>query len=331
VVTSLLDLALLGLNPERVRRILAGPPSAVRAIVGTGGVGSIPWPADGVEFVEGAASPDRLRVLPDAPPWLFVKGRIPEGPMVAVVGSRRATRYGLEIAAEIGRRLGSAGWPVVSGLALGVDAAAHQGCLEAGGRAVAVLGSGIDVWYPRKNRALGERILIEGGAVISEFGPGVTPEPWRFPFRNRIISGLASVVIVVEAAVRSGALITAHLAIGYGREVMAVPGDIDRSTSVGCNLLIRDGAHPITGLDDLVETIEFWLGPAPCASVRSEPGALGRLPATIDQIAQRRGVGTTDLMLEIMRMQSAGTIIVEEGVVRQPTTATRTGSHDYGR
>ncbi|MGF1667147.1 MAG: DNA-processing protein DprA, partial [Acidimicrobiia bacterium] len=262
-MSALLDLALLGSNPDRIRRLMLAGESAVRSEVASCRDPSTRWPVDGVRFLSADELPAGLTSLPDAPPWLFVRGAIPTGPAVAVVGSRRATRYGLELARRIGRTVGGSGWPVVSGLALGVDAAAHEGCLEVGGTALAVLGSGVDVWYPRSNRRLGERILESGGGIVSEFGPGITPEPWRFPFRNRIISGLASVVIVVEAAVRSGALITAHLAVAQGREVMAVPGDIDRATSVGCNLLIRDGAHPITTLDDLVETIEFWLGPAP--------------------------------------------------------------------
>jgi DNA processing protein len=205
---------------------------------------------------------------------------------------------------------------VVSGLALGIDAAAHEGCLEVGGSAVAVLGSGIDVWYPRSNRRLGERILESGGGVVSEFGPGIAPEPWRFPFRNRIISGLASVVIVVEAAVRSGALITAHVAVAQGREVMAVPGDIDRPTSAGCNLLIRDGAHPIATLDDLVESIEFWLGPAP-APLSKPSGLVALLPATIEELATKSGMEFVNVMVEVMGLQAAGAVHVVDGVVRE--------------
>lgn len=315
-MSALLDLAGLGLNPDRVRRLLAAGGEAIDGEVG--GRVSPPLP-DGVSFVTGSALPVRLAALPDAPPWLFVKGSLPDVASVAVVGSRRATAYGLELAREIGRRVGAAGWPVVSGLALGIDAAAHEGCLAAGGTAVAVLGSGIDVWYPRTNRRLGERILETGGAVVSEFGPGIGPEPWRFPFRNRIISGLSTVVVVVEAAVRSGALITAHVAAAQGREVMAVPGDITRVTSAGCNLLIRDGAHPIASLDDVVETIEFWLGPAPNHTTEPEVvDGLGVLPASLDELVERTGAAPGELMMRLVTLQAAGQIVLEAGMVRAP-------------
>ncbi|MDH5294323.1 MAG: DNA-protecting protein DprA, partial [Acidimicrobiia bacterium] len=201
-------------------------------------------------------------------------------------------------------------WPVVSGLALGVDGAAHEGALESGGTAVAVLGSGIDVWYPRRNRGLGERIVADGGAVVSEFGPGVEPEAWRFPYRNRIIAGLSSVVIVVEAAVRSGALITAGQALAQGRDVWAVPGDITRTTSRGCNMLIRDGAHPIQDLDDLVSDLELIMGPAPAGSV---PPA-GSMPATVEEFIGDRPVA--EAMLELARLQATGSVVVTEGVLR---------------
>lgn len=313
-MNALLDLASLGLNPDRVRRLLAGGGEAVDDEVA--GRAAPPLP-EGVSFVTGSGIPVRLAALPDAPPWLFVKGSLPDVASVAVVGSRRATAYGLELAAEIGRRIGAAGWPVVSGLALGIDGAAHEGCLAAGGTAVAVLGSGIDVWYPRTNRRLGERILEGGGAVVSEFGPGIGPEPWRFPFRNRIISGLSTVVIVVEAAVRSGALITAHVAAAQGREVMAVPGDITRVTSAGCNLLIRDGAHPIASLDDVVETIEFWLGPAPNhTTALTVIEGLGPLPATLDELVARTGSTPAELMIRLLNLQAAGSVVVEAGLVR---------------
>jgi DNA processing protein len=315
-VSSLLDLALLGSNPDRVRRLMLAGEGAIRSEIASCRDPVTPWPIEGVRFLAGQALPSHLTSLPDAPPWLFVRGSIPSGPAVAVVGSRRATRYGLELARRIGRTVGGSGWPVISGLALGVDAAAHEGCLEVGGTAVAVLGSGIDVWYPRSNRRLGERIVESGGGIVSEFGPGIAPEPWRFPFRNRIISGLASVVIVVEAAVRSGALITAHLAVAHGREVMAVPGDIDRLTSAGCNLLIRDGAHPITALDDLIETLEFWLGPAP-AQLSKGSGLSGLLPATVEELAMASGSSIAEVMVEVMSLQACGAVQVVDGVIRE--------------
>ena len=143
--------------------------------------------------------------------------------------------------------MGRRGAVVVSGLARGIDGVVHQGVVEAGGRGVAVLGCGLDRWNPASHRRLGKTLLETGGAVVSEYPPGTVPEPWRFPVRNRIITGLSRVVLVVEAASGGGALISARLGLKQGREVLAVPGDIDRVTSRGCNELIRDGAHAGVG------------------------------------------------------------------------------------
>jgi DNA processing protein len=163
----------------------------------------------------------------------------------------------------IGRTIASAGWPVISGLARGIDAAAHHATLDADGMGFAVLGSGIDVVYPAGNRQLAERLVATGGGIISEYPPGTPPAPFRFPARNRIIAALSAAVVVVEAAVTGGALITARIALELGIDVLAVPGDIDRETSAGTNLLIRDGAHPILGEIDLMQTLEVILGRAP--------------------------------------------------------------------
>jgi DNA processing protein len=198
---------------------------------------------------------DLADVMPPLGP-LFLRGADPVEPAVAVIGSRRATGYGLSVARDIGRFLGAWGVNVVSGLAAGIDGAAHRGALDAGGFTTAVLGSGIDVWYPARNRDLGEEIVAAGGAVLSEYPSGTPPAPWQFPARNRIIAAMVGAVIVVEAADRSGALITARMALDLGRDVYAVPGDIDRETSLGCNRLIRDGAHPI----DTVEVLGELLG-----------------------------------------------------------------------
>ena len=207
--------------------------------------------------------PELLASLPDAPDLLFVRGKVPLLPGVAVVGTRRCTSYGRRIAESYGRAIAAAGWPLVSGLARGIDGAAHQGTVDAAGVGVAVLGSGIDVMYPREHLPLAQQIIAGGGAVISEAPPGTPPEAWRFPPRNRIISGLAGVVVVVEATVKGGARITAEAALRHGRQVFAVPGDIGRASSAGCNLLIRDGAFPVHDSDDLLESIELVLGPPP--------------------------------------------------------------------
>lgn len=339
-MSDLLRLAWAGLNPDLVRRRLdehGGPARVVAAILagrvevpagaaGAVGVGAAErWAALaalGVSFVErgSPAYPARLAGLPDAPPWLFVRGGLPAGPGVAVVGSRRASRYGLEVAERLGAAVAAAGWPVVSGLAAGVDGAAHRGCLEGGGVGVAVLGSGIDVWYPAAHRELGERLLGSGGAVVSEFPPGTPPEPWRFPCRNRIVAGLASAVVVVEAALRSGALITARLALDQGAEVLAVPGDIDRPTSAGTNRLVADGAHPVLSAEDLLATLEMALGPAPRAPAAPGPEGpawVGPVGVPLDEAAAASGLDPAAFLAEVARLEAAGRIVVEGGLVRR--------------
>lgn len=207
----------------------------------------------GVRFVPAGRDgfPGRLLLREAAPRWLFMRGEVREGPTIAIVGTRSCTRYGETIARAYGETAAAAGWSVVSGLAKGIDAAAHRGALAAGGHTHAVLGSGIDVVYPRRHRVLHDEVLATGGSVSSEFPPGTRPDGWRFPTRNRIIAGSADVVLVVEAGSSGGALITAQIALDFGVPVWATPGDVDRAASVGTNLLIRDGAFPVFGPDDL--------------------------------------------------------------------------------
>jgi DNA processing protein len=217
------------------------------------------------------------------PPPLYVLGETTSAPAVAVVGTRRCTRYGLNLAAAFGQALSEAGWTTVSGLARGIDAAAHRGTVGGEGQAVAVLGSGVDVIYPVENTDLYRCILDGQGAVISEYPPGTRPDRWRFPARNRIIAGIASAVVVVEAGEKGGALITARLAAEMGRPVLVVPGDVDRPASVGCNQLIKDGAHPVLGVDDLLAELELILGRPP------------RKPSPHDTIIPPAGVSIDDL------------------------------------
>jgi DNA processing protein len=175
---------------------------------------------------------------------------------VAVVGARRATGFGLEMGERLGAGLGAAGVVVVSGCAIGIDAAAHLGALEMGGATVAVLAGGHDVAVPPSNRGLAARILEEGGCIAGEFPDGVPVARWSFPRRNRIIAGLARVVVVVEAARRSGALITARHALAAGREVMVVPGHPLQPEYAGSNALLADGAHPVLRVEDVLEQLE---------------------------------------------------------------------------
>jgi DNA processing protein len=207
--------------------------------------------------------PRPLRDIPDPPPLLFVRGTLAETDRfsVGMVGSRHATPYGRNIAERMARELAGRGLTVVSGGAVGIDAAAHRGALAGGGRTLAVLGCGLDVDYPRDHRALFEQVVTQG-ALISEYPLGAQPEAWRFPLRNRIISGIAMGILVVEAPRQSGALITARCAAEHGRTLMAVPGNIDRQTSVGSNDLLKDGAVVVTETEDILRALNVVVLPA---------------------------------------------------------------------
>jgi DNA processing protein len=201
------------------------------------------------------------------PPALWVRGRLlpQDGLAVAIVGARRATPYGLGVAERLGFDLAARGVTIVSGLARGIDTAAHRGALAAGGRTVAVLGCGVDVVYPPENRRLVDEVAA-GGALVSQFPPGTPPLAYHFPARNRTLAGLALGVVVVEAGEQSGALITAGYAADLGREVLAVPGSITAETSRGTNGLIRDGATLVRGWAEIVQELpEPWRRMVPTA------------------------------------------------------------------
>ena len=206
--------------------------------------------------IEDEDYPDLLRKISDPPKKLYCAGdmRLLEKETVAVVGSRKVTEYGEQTAYKLGRILSEAGAAVVSGLARGVDSAAHRGALEGEGGAVGVMGCGIDICYPASNIRLWEKVR-DTGRLISEYPPGTKAAKYMFPRRNRIISGLCRAVIVVEAGIHSGSLITAELAAEQGRAVYAVPGNIDRVSSFGSNKLIRDGATPLLLLTDVLEDL----------------------------------------------------------------------------
>jgi DNA processing protein len=237
--------------------------------------------------------PARLTHLGSPPYGFWQLGAIgPSTPTVAVVGSRRATFTGVEIARSIGRDLGAAGIQVVSGMALGIDAAAHSGALEGGGSTVAVLGCGIDVCYPSRHAEL-RSWIIAGGSVITEEPAGTPPFKHNFPKRNRIIAALAHAVVVVEATERSGALSTARWAADLGREVLAVPGSIRSRQSSGTNLLIRDGARPFLGIADLFEAVPALRAAVPETVLDGIPGRPGggleRFSAPLREILARMG------------------------------------------
>jgi DNA processing protein len=232
------------------------------------------------------AYPPLLEELTDAPAVLFVAGRsealarLRDEPAVAIVGTRNPSAYGREVAHALGRGLGAAGVPVVSGLALGIDATAHRGCLGGGGLPVAVLACGPDVAYPRRHRAL-HREVSRRGLVLSELPPGTRPFRWSFPARNRIMAGLARMTVVVEAADPSGSLITSDFARDLGRSVAAVPGHVTSRVARGTNGLLRDGAVPITGPEDVLDEL-FGAG------VRQVPPAEAAPPPEPDDPLLRR-------------------------------------------
>jgi DNA processing protein len=196
-----------------------------------------------------------IKDIDDNPKSLYMLGKLPEERMtsVAIIGSRKPTFYGREIAHRLAYELAKRGVVIISGLALGTDALAHRGALEAKGTTIAVLAGGLDHIYPATNRQLSEEVLASGGAILSEYAPGTEHRKEHFIARNRIVSGLADALIVVEAATRSGTLHTAAFASEQGREVFAVPGNITSPVSIGCNRLIKQGATPIVSIDSFLE------------------------------------------------------------------------------
>jgi DNA processing protein len=263
----------------------------------------------------------------DAPLVLYVRGHIIEEDRfaVAVVGSRNASPYGRAATGRISADLGRMGLTIVSGMARGIDTAAHRGALESGSRTIGVLGSGIDVFYPSENRTLMERTAAAGSAVISEFPPGTKPLRENFPRRNRLISGMALGVLVVEAAKRSGSLITAGFALEQGRDVFAVPGNISSSTSQGANELLRQGAKLVTGAEDILEELAPQLKgflraartPQKLPDVTAEQGklceAMSQEPVHVDDIARESGVSVSSALGLLLELELKGVIKQMEG------------------
>ena len=236
-----------------------------------------------------AGYPSRLRTLADPPLVLAVRGTLAaDEPAVAVVGARRASAYGRRVADELARGLAQAGLTVVSGLAAGIDAAAHQGALDAGGRTVAVLATGVDEVYPAWHRALAEAVA-GSGALVSEFACGTPPLQFHFPRRNRIIAGLALGTVVVEAAERSGSLITARCALEQGREVFAVPGPVGVPLHGGPHRLIQQGARLVTRVEDILDEI----APALVARVRRARVAVAEAALSADERRVLDAIGAT--------------------------------------
>ena len=193
--------------------------------------------------------------IPDPPKKLFIRGKLPAKRVktVAIVGTRKPSAYGREIATKIASECAKNGIVVVSGLALGIDSIAHRAAIDSGGKTIAVLANGVDKIYPRSHEDLGQKILQTNGAILSEYPNNTPARPWQFLARNRIVSGLADAVVIIEAASRSGTLSTANHALDQGKEIFAVPGNITSPLSAGCNQLIKNGANPLTSAEDLLD------------------------------------------------------------------------------
>ena len=270
--------------------------------------------------------PAALAAIHDPPRTLWVKGDLDalHAPCVAIVGSRAASPYALEVARQLGADLARRNVTVVSGLARGVDSAAHRGALEGDGRTVAVFGCGVDVIYPREHRALVERIL-ERGALVSEFPLGTPPRREYFPQRNRIISGLSLAVVIVEAAESSGSLITADFALEQGRTVLAVPGNVLGGRNYGAHALLRDGAKLVECADDILEELppgirDLGLGISrntegkesckmSCASQDPVLRSMDEGDAyDLDEISERSGVDRMKLLPRLLELELAGAL-----------------------
>jgi DNA processing protein len=284
-----------------------------------GGIQAVTW--------TDAAYPVALTTIADPPPLLWTRGRqdVLNLPSVAIVGSRAASPYGLAIAAQLAADLAARGLLVVSGLARGVDSAAHRGALDGGGATIGVLGSGVDVMYPPEHASLAEEMCADG-AVLSEVVPGTPPLQWCFPLRNRIISGLSRAVVVIEAGEKSGSLITARCALEQGREVLAVPGNVLNGRNRGAHGLLRDGAKIVESADDILE--ELGMAPNPpdrgTAGSRSEgSGEAARKvrpvdpvlacltpgeASDLDAIAERSGLQPSRLLPRLFELELQGLV-----------------------
>lgn len=272
--------------------------------------------------------PETLRDITDRPAMLFVRGRLDERDRfgVAIVGTRRPSPYGRAVATRFARDLSDIGLTIVSGGALGIDTAAHRATVGAGGRTLVVLGCGLNVRYPADNQPLFDEIVARDcGAIVSEFPLGATPEAWRFPMRNRVISGLCMGVVVVEAGAQSGALITASFAADQGRDVLAVPGNVDSALSQGTNALIRDGAALVTNGREVAEALGVLVmrsqrppEPRPSAPDLPEPqqrilARLSLTPKHIDAIASELEIGSPEASSHLTLLELRGLVIRQPG------------------
>ena len=270
--------------------------------------------------------PRLLHTIPDLPAALHIRGNLTDLPRVAIVGSRACTRYGRQVAVDLAAALARRGVSVVSGMARGIDAAAHEGALGAGGHTVAVLPGGLHPVYPARHRNLAERIAMRG-ALIAELETGTKVAPWHFPQRNRIIAGMSALTIVVEAAARSGARITADLALSYNRDVLVVPGPITSRTSAGCHALMSQGAYPCTGIDDVVAHLReggIWTDSPPASTPRDLQGLSSferslllalqpGVPLRLDELGAFLDLSTAVLLVAATGLEIRGLVVLLPG------------------
>jgi DNA processing protein len=257
-----------------------------------------------------------LSAIVDPPPALWVRGNIAalSGPAVAIVGSRAGSPYGLTVAERLAADLAARGIVIVSGLARGVDSAAHRGALAASGVTIGVLGSGVDVVYPAEHRSLAGDIEANRGAIVSELVPGTPPQPQFFPLRNRIISGLSRAVLIVEAGEKSGSLITARCALDQGRDVLAVPGNVLSGRNRGGHGLLRDGAKIVESADDILEELGIPAPGRPGVSAQDDHGdaVLRGLPpgesCDLEAISERTGQAPTRLLPKLFDLEMRGLV-----------------------
>lgn len=279
-----------------------------------------------------AEFPALLREIPDPPLALYLLGNraLLHTRAVAVVGSRRCSRGGAQFAAHLGRGLAAQGFTVVSGLALGIDAAAHRGVADlapAALPAVAVMGCGLAEVYPRSNYGLAQTLLGGGGLLVSEYPPDMRPAKHQFPERNRLISGLCLGVVLVEASQRSGSLITARLALEQGREVLAVPGSVAGGMSRGCHRLLKQGAALVEGVDDVAEALGLQSRATEPAAIAPEElaGVLAAVSpdgSSLDEVAQRAGIAVSAAAAHLVLLELEGFVAqVPGGYIRRPSSA----------
>jgi len=295
-------------------RVLCAPSSPGLAQLTEATLAWLRQPSHHILTLHDPAYPALLAQIPDPPLMLYIKGRIEllAQPLVGVVGSRNASLQGRANAEGFARALSQAGLCVVSGMALGVDTAAHQGALDGAGSTIAVIGTGIDRVYPARNRELAHRIAIDG-CIVSEYALGTPPVAGNFPRRNRIISGLAAGVLVVEAAAGSGSLITAQLAAEQGREVFAIPGSIHSALAKGCHQLIREGAQLVETVDEVLAAMRRSPLAVQAAAGEAAPddallAALGHDPVGIDALLDRMGGDAGLLGGRLLALELAGLV-----------------------